>query len=534
MSIFIVIGSVALFVLGYIFYGRYVARRLGIDASRETPAHTLRDGIDYEPAKKPVLLGHHFASIAGAAPIIGPITAAVFGWVPVLLWIVFGGIFIGAVHDFGSLVASVRHRGRSIGEVIEDEIGHTGKTMFLIFSWLTLVLVVAVFAVVVAKSFVSVPQAATASVLFLVVALVWGGVRKKNIAVATVIGIIFMAGALVAGMYFPVVLGHNTWLILIFIYVFFASVAPVGLLLRPRDYLNAYLLYAALLLGFVGIIYSMPHIQMPAFTGFVAPKLGPMFPILFVTVACGAISGFHSLVASGTVAKQLDKETDAKVIGFGAMLIESFLAVVALIAAITMTHSEYIKILGEGGPVAVFSKGIGAFVGKTGIPESGAVAFLALAVSAFALTSLDTATRIGRFMFQEFFSRRERKTLLGKNRYIATVATVAGAAILAFTGSYSAIWPIFGTANQLMAALALLTISVWLINRGKRPLFTLIPMVLMMAITLTALVTIMYTNFARTHNWLLGIIGLLLFAVAVFLVIYAWGRIRKTTKKLSG
>ncbi len=527
MALVLMIASIIFFIAGYVFYGRYVANRFDIDPSRETPAHKLNDGIDYEPARKLELMGHHFASIAGAAPIIGPITAAVYGWVPVFGWIVLGGIFIGAVHDFSSLMASVRHQGKSIGKIIEDEIGSVGKFFFLVFSWTTLVLVVAVFSVIVAKTFVEVPHAATASVLFLIIAVVWGAIPKKNIAIATVIGVVLMAGAILVGVKLPISLSFDSWLTVLFGYIFLAAILPVGLLLRPRDYLNAYLLFGALVLALVGIIVARPAIQSPAFSSFNVPNFGPMFPILFVTVACGAISGFHSLVASGTVAKQLSNEKHAKAIGFGSMLLESFLAVIALIAAITFTRPEYLQILKDGGPVTLFSRGVGGFAASIGIPEGVAVTFLSLAVSAFALTSLDTATRIGRFMFQEFFARPGRPSLLSRSRYISTAVTVCAAGLLAYTGSYAAIWPIFGSANQLLAALALLTITIWLINRGKRAMFVLIPMLFMMVVTLSALATLMYTNFTRTHNWILGGMGAVLFGVAVYLAICAWLHIRK-------
>jgi len=528
------VGAVILFILAYIFYGGFIAKQLGIDSKRKTPAHELRDDIDYVPARKSVLFGHHFASIAGAAPIVGPITAAVFGWVPVFLWIVIGGIFMGAVHDFSSLIASVRHRGESIGTIIEDEIGYTGKVLFLIFSWSTLVLVIAVFSVVVAKTFVEVPQCATASGLFLLIAVIWGLFPKKNIALATVIGLIFMALALVVGLYYPLSLGLNSWLRILFVYVFVASVTPVWVLLQPRDYLNAYLLYVTLIVAFIGILVAAPGIQFPAFSALTDAKLGPLFPILFVTVACGAISGFHSLVASGTVAKQLNSETDAKCIGYGAMLIESSLAIIALIAAVTFVRTDYVSILDQGGPVAVFSQGIGSFAAKMGIHYKGAVTFLALAVSAFALTSLDTATRLGRFAMQEMFVAHHKKTWFSKNRYLATIVTIIPAAVMAFTGSWEEIWPIFGSSNQLLAALALLSVSVWLINRGKKPVYTLVPMLLMMAIALSALSVLMYNNFTKTSNYFLGAVGLILFVVAVFLAIYGWRRIRQTVRDSRG
>ncbi|MBN2543139.1 carbon starvation protein A [bacterium] len=536
MLILIVVISLILLILGYIFYGGFVARRVGIDPSRETPAHECCDEIDYVPARRPVLLGHHFASIAGAAPIIGPITAAVFGWVPVLLWIIIGGIFIGAVHDFTSLVASVRHKGQSIGKIIDEEIGKTGKVLFLIFSWTTLILVIAVFAVIVAKTFDAVPAAATASVLFLAIAIAFGFVKRSpkiNFTLTTIIGVILLFIAVIVGLHFPLHLSQGTWLWILMVYIFFASVTPVWVLLQPRDYLNAFLLYATLILAFIGILLYNPSLEAAAFTSFKVPQLGTLFPILFVTVACGAISGFHSLVTSGTTAKQLDKETHAKTIGYGGMMIESFLAVIALVTAIYLTKGDYAEMLKAEGPVAVFSNGIGEFMTKLHIPKSSGVSFIALAVSAFALTSLDTATRLARYAFQEFFERPEKKNILASNRYIGTIITVIVAGLLAFSGKWVAIWPIFGSANQLLAALALLAVSVWLINKRKKAVFTLIPMLFMMAITLTALATLVYRNMVVQQHYALAIIGVILFIVALFLSIYAWVKIRSVKRTLN-
>ncbi|MBU0520492.1 carbon starvation protein A [bacterium] len=535
-AILIVLISAVLFFTAYLTYGRYIAGKLGLDPSRKTPAHELQDGVDYVPAKAPVLLGHHFASIAGAGPIVGPIFAAAFGWLPVLLWIVIGGIFIGAVHDFSSLVASLRHRGLSIGEVIEEQIGPRGKFFFLIFAWSALVLVAAVFTIIVAKTFVSVPSAGTSSILFIILALIFGvSVYNRGVSLlpASVIGVILLFGCLLIGLKFPLNLSYNTWVFLLLGYIFVASVTPVWVLLQPRDYLNSFLLYAVLIAAVTGLFISAPKIKGDLFYGFHVDSLGYLFPVLFVTVACGAISGFHSMVASGTTAKQLDRESDAKLIGYGGMLIESLLAVIALLTAVVMVRSEYLAQIQEAGPVAVFSTGVGSFMTSLGIPFAVGSSFVALAVSAFALTSLDTATRLGRFALQELFSAKASsgfKHTLNTNRFLATFITVGVSALMVFSGSGMAIWPIFGSANQLLAALAFLAIAVWMVRQGKSARFAFYPMIFMFAVTVTALWQLIFKNFQK-GDFVLSTVGTLLLILAVFLAIEGFRsvKLRKRT-----
>jgi len=538
-SIWLILMAGALFLVSYVLYGGFVARRLGVDPKRPTPAHTMYDGVDYVPAKAPVLLGHHFASIAGAGPIIGPVTAAIFGWVPVYLWIVLGSIFIGAVHDFSSLVASIRHSGKSIGEIIEEHIGDLGKKLFLIFSWSTLVLIISVFIIVVAKTFVSVPASATASVFFIFLAVAFGVTIYRigwPLLWATLVGVVLLFGGVYLGIVVPLKISFNIWVAILLGYIFVASVTPVWILLQPRDYLNSFLLYALILGAVLGIFIGRPSYQLDIFGGF-ATDLGLLFPILFVTVACGAISGFHCLVASGTTAKQLNKESDARLIGYGGMLIEGVLAIVALSAAAILLRGQYQHVLAKEGPIVLFSKGVGSFIHSLGIPTKVGITFAALAVSAFALTSLDTATRLARFAFQEFFEPVRsgpaapggaggKATILTTNRFIATTVTVFCAGILAITGQWRAIWPIFGSANQLMAALALLSVSVWLARVGRSNLFALLPMVFMFAVTLSALVVGAIKNF-QGHNFLLMAISILLFLVAIILVMLAYQSLRK-------
>lgn len=516
-ALWIVIISIIVFIVAYITYGSWLAKQWGIDPTRKTPAHEMNDGVDYVPTKPAVLLGHHFASIAGAGPINGPIQAAIFGWVPVLLWIVVGSIFFGGVHDFGSLFASVRHKGKSIGEVIHTNMGKKGMMLFSVFAWLTLLLVVAAFTNIVASTFASVPAAASSSLMFIVLAVAFGyAVYRKGLSlkIGTIVGVIALFLCVYLGYLFPLQLSLNTWIVIMMVYIFVASTAPVWILLQPRDYLNSFLLYAMIAGAVLGIVIFRPSIQLPAVTGFnVNGQL--MFPMLFVIVACGAISGFHSLVASGTTSKQIDNEKDAKAIGYGAMLIEGVLAVIALVTAAYVSNGELTELL-KGGPVNVFSSGVGTFMSKFGIPFDIGKSFVALAVSAFALTSLDTATRLGRFIFQEFFDNPEKeKQSIFTNMYVSTAITVIIGGYLA-AGGYARIWPIFGSANQLLAALSLLAVAVWLKKTGKNYHMLTIPMIFMLVVTLFALVLLIKSNLAA-GNYILVVFPVLLFVLAIVL-----------------
>jgi len=551
MSVLWLMGIVLiLLILAYNTYGRFVEKKLNINKETKTPAHTHYDGVDYVPAKAPVLLGHHFASIAGAAPIVGPIIAATFGWVPAILWILVGGIFFGAVHDFTSLIASVRHEGRSIGEVIEKYIGFSGKRLFTIFSFATLILVIGVFTDIVAKTFVSIPAVGLSSGLFILLAIVFGISiyrAKLPLGPTSLAGVLLLFGAvwigvsfgdsfgdLISGVAYSIFSGLENpiyifWVVAILVYIFFAAITPVWILLQPRDYLNSYLLYAMLGGGVVGLLFTGGEIQLQAYTGFVDEKLGYMFPILFVTIACGAISGFHSLVSSGTTSKQLDKESDAKIVGYGGMLIEVLLAALALSTVAILMKSDYSTTLSENGPVYLFAHGLGSFMATLGIPTAAAITFTSLAVSAFALTSLDTSTRIARFMFQEFFSKKGKSTnVLLSNRKIGTAVAVVFGGMLTLSGQFSQIWPIFGSANQLLAALALLTVSVWLYTQGKKIWFTVIPMIFMFTVTSSALVILIQKNIEQ-GNLILTLLGGILLILS--LVLLSQGIL--TYKKLS-
>jgi len=518
----VVFAAVVLY-LGYRIYGTYLEKLMDVDPAAKTPAHTKNDGVDYVPAKAPVLLGHHFASIAGAGPINGPIAASIFGWLPVAIWILIGSIFMGGVHDYTSLIASARHGGASVGEVIKKNVGKRGQFFFLLFSWSALVLVIAVFAILVKNIFVSTPAAATASVLFIVLAIAFGwAVNRMNVPLttATVVGVILLFSSIAIGMRYPLVLDGNTWLYILFAYCFIASVAPVWILLQPRDYLNSYLLYTALAGALIGIIVGRPAIVYPAFVGFSAGGQY-LFPMLFVTVACGAISGFHSLVSSGTTAKQLDNERDGKLIGYGGMLIEGLLAIIAVCTVGILGKDAFAQVMAN--PPAVFASGVGQFMGYIGIPQVVGTTFAALALSAFMMTSLDTGARLARYSFQEFFV--DRAPVLSGS-VVATAVSIGAAMALAFSGNWAAIWPVFGASNQLLAGLTLLTMSVWFAKMGKDNRATFIPMVFMIGVTLTALYFLIQTNLAK-GNYVLFVAGSLLAVLAIFMIISTVGGLAK-------
>ena len=496
-GIVLILIAIAIFVIAYLSYGRWLAKQWGIDPTRKTPAHEMEDGVDYVPAKAPVLLGHHFASIAGAGPINGPIQAAFFGWVPAFLWIIIGGIFFGAVHDFGALFSSVRHKGLSIGAVIEENISKKCKTLFTIFAWLVLILVVAAFGDIVANSFTGSAangSVATASLLFIPLSIAFGFlVYRKNapLLVSTIAGCVCLAIAIAIGIAFPIMLPKTFWLGFVIVYIFIASTAPVWILLQPRDYLNSFLLYFMIGAAVVGIIVANPVIQTPAFVGFNVNGQS-LFPVLFITVACGAISGFHSLVGSGTTSKQLDNEKDALLIGYGGMLIECVLAVISLIAIGTLSADGSIAATGASAPAVVFATAISNFLATIGLPTSITFTIISLAVSAFALTSLDTATRLGRFMFQELFPKN--KTL--SNMYVSTAIT-AGIGFIFCLAGYQNVWPLFGACNQLVAVPAFLALATYLKRKGKNEKMLYIPMIFMLAATLTSLTTTFITNITK-------------------------------------
>lgn len=537
----LVIFGVVAFALAYVIYGRFLSRLFGVDPSRKTPAHEKRDGIDYIPTKPIVLFGHHFASIAGAGPIVGPVAAAYYGWLPVMLWIVLGCIFIGAMHDFAALFLSVRNGGRSIGHIIEKQIGYAGRQIFLLFAWAALLLVVAIFADLVAKTFTVKPGVATSSLLFIIMAPVFGWlVYRKGVSIwmASLLFVPLLFSFVWIGAMFPLDLCEMTgfepelvqkiWTVLLLAYAFIASVLPVWLLLQPRDYLNSYLLYSMLLLGFLGIIAAVPEIKTPAFHGWTVYKGSasmPLFPILFVTVACGACSGFHALVASGTSAKQLDNERHILPIGYGSMLVEGVLAIMALVSVCYLARDNMVARIGELGAVGAFSAGLGEFCNRFGIPEAKGANFFSLAISAFLLTTLDTATRLTRFTWEELFLPGEHHPVVrGKvsrffsNRFLATLVVVISAGYLAFSGKSLEIWPVFGASNQLLAALTLLVITLILMKQKSKYIVTLIPMLFMMVVCLWALISLLISNI-KTGNTVLVITTAFLVVMSAVLMI---------------
>lgn len=495
-SVVLILLAIVIFVVAYLTYGRYLAKAWGIDPSRKTPAHELEDGVDYCPAKTPVLMGHHFSSIAGAGPINGPIQAAFFGWLPCFLWIVIGGIFFGAVQDFGSIYVSIRHDGKSLGEVIEENIGHKSRVLFTVFAWLVLLLVIAAFADIVANSFTGSAangSVATASMLFIVLAIGFGfAVYRKNapMVVASVVGVILLAVCVAIGLAFPIELPKTFWIIFVFVYIMIASVTPVWILLQPRDYLSSFLLYFMMIAAVIGIFGAHPTIRIPAYIGFHVGN-NYLFPTLFITIACGAISGFHSLIGSGTTSKQLDNEKDALLVGYGSMLIECVLGVISLIAVATLTTDGQFAAAGFGSPTVVFASAISGFFAQLGLSEgavSATYTIIALAVSCFCLTSLDTATRLGRFMFQELFAGTNAgKKMKLENMYVATVITALCGFALCLAG-YAKVWPLFGACNQLVAVPAFLAIGTYLKKQGKNNKMLHIPIIFMSCATIVSLI----------------------------------------------
>jgi carbon starvation protein len=531
MITLMLLGSLILFIGAYFIYGRFLDKQFDVNDQTPTPSHADYDGIDRVPANKAVLLGHHFSSIAGAGPIVGPIIAAVaFGWLPALLWIVFGSIFIGGVHDFSSLIASIRHRARSIAEIAREYMSTTAYKLFLAFIWLTLVYVLTVFTDLTTTTFIQDDGVATSSIIFILLAIGFGfSIYKLKIRViyASLIFVPLVFLAVWLGQQIPITADivpafikndpARTWNLALIAYAFIASTTPVWILLQPRDYLSSFLLYASVLGGFLGILFGGFALQYPAFTAFHIPELGSLAPILFITVACGACSGFHSIVASGTSSKQLNKESDARTIGYGSMLIEGFVAVISLATVAILVKGDATA---AREPLFIYGSGMGKFLNIFGIPPQIGYSFGLLALSTFILTTLDTATRLGRYIFEEFFKMKG-----AGGRYLATLATLLLPTIFLMITlkdangnplpAWKAIWPVFGATNQLLAGLALLVVSVWLKRIGKNMLFVALPMLFMLGMTLWALV-LLITKYQLST---VGVIALALLVMALLLVV---------------
>ena len=505
----LVIVLIAIVVLGagYLLYGRWLASKWGLDPKAKTPAYTHEDGQDYVPSSKLTVFAHQFSSIAGAGPVTGPILASVFGWVPVLLWLLIGGLFFGAVQDFGALYASVKNEGKSMGMIIEKYIGRTGRKLFMLFCWLFTLLVMAAFTDMVAGTFVGKgvegmtkatsyanSAAASISMLFIVVAIIFGLIQKKvgkmKEWVRAVVAIALLVVMFIIGMKLPMYATKTAWIYIVMAYLFLASVMPMWLLMEPRDYMTTFMLLGMIIGAVVGVIAEHPTMKLNAFSGFNVDG-SYLFPTLFVTIACGAVSGFHSLVSSGTSSKTISNEKDMPMVGYGAMVVESLLGVIALVVvgAVAVNGTKP-----EGTPFSIFSTGVAGFFEKFGIPVQVATVFMTMCVSALALTSLDSVARIGRMSFQELFygdttdtSKMPGWQKVLTNKYFATIITLFFGYLLTL-GGYNNIWPLFGSANQLLAALVLIALAVFLKTTGRTGWTLYIPMFVMLAVTFTALI----------------------------------------------
>ena len=507
MNSLVIIGfAIVVLACGYAFYGRWLARKWGIDEKALTPAHRYADGQDYVPSNKFIVFAHQFSSIAGAGPVTGPIIAAMFGWVPVLLWLLAGGIFFGAVQDFSSLYASVKSEGKSIGYLIEKYIGRTGKFLFMLFCWIFTLLVIAAFSDIVVKTFngftadgvEKVPSAAAASIsmLYIVGAVAFGffiKYCKPSQVTQFITGLVLVFAMLAAGISWPLFAGTQTWVVVIFAYMFVASVLPMWLLMQPRDYLSTYLLLGMILGAVVGLVVTQPNMNLPAFNGFTLENGQMLFPTLFIAIACGAISGFHGMVSANTSSKTINNEKDMLFVGYGAMSVETLLGVVALVIVGAAAVDGKMP---AGTPFAIFSNGVAGSLTILGINEHIAACFITMCVSALALTTLDSVARIGRISFQELlsFTDSAQAGLVQRfftNKFVATVITLFFGYLLSL-GGYMNVWPLFGSANQLLAALILIAVSVFLRVTGRTSWTLYIPMGFMLLVTMTSLVQSAY------------------------------------------
>ena len=506
------IASIIL-IAAYLLYGRYLVKTWGIDPNAKTPAVEREDGVDFVPSSKWEVFAHQFSSIAGAGPVTGPVMAMIWGWLPAFLWIIVGGIFFGAIQDFGALYASVKSKGKSMGQLIEDYIGRKGRRLFFLFAWLFTLLVIAAFADMVAGTFNGFSaegaqlapnaSAASISILYVFVAIAFGlFLRKTKIGgwKQAVLAIVLIVAMLALGIAFPIYLDKTSWIYIIFVYIFFASVTPMWLLKQPRDYLTTFLFIAMIAAAVIGVFISNPQISTPAYTGF-ATSSGYLFPTLFVTIACGAVSGFHSLVSSETSSKQIANEKDMLQVGYGSMLLESLLAVLVIVVVGSLTSLSASGVLdanlsamalADGAtPFTKFSVGVTGLVAQLGLPQEWGLCIMTMFVSALALTSLDAVARIGRMSFQEFFEVDRNENPSGilrflTNKYTATVITLLGGYLLSL-GGYNNIWPLFGSANQLLAAMVLIALSVFLKVTGRKGFMLYVPMTLMLIVTMTSL-----------------------------------------------
>lgn len=524
-SLLVMVVTFVLYILAYNLYGKRLGSKLFELATKNiTPAEKINDGVDYVPTNKFILTGHHFTSIAGTGPIVGPVLGVIWGWVPALLWVIFGSIFAGAVHDLGALVLSMRHEGKSIGDITGSIINPRTRSLFFLIIFFCLLIVIAIFAILMANLFVQYPQAVFPIWFEIPIAmgLSWYLYKKKgNLLVGSIVAIVLMYFTIWLGLYLPLSLTNQTWLVIIMIYVFFASTMPVQRLLQPRDYINALELGVAMVLLVVGIIVRPLPIVAPA----VIPSPAgapPMFPFLFITIACGAISGFHSLVSSGTSAKQLDKEPSALAVGYGAMLLEAALATLVILAVTTgVTRAEWLKTYAHYAQVPTlptFAEGGARIVNALGIPKAFALNILAVFMVSFASTTIDTATRLQRYVIAEFGDSINQKWLT--NKYVAAGIAVVSAYLMAFRGSANLIWPLFGATNQMLAGLALLTITVYLVKKNKPIGYTMIPMIFMIIMTTWGMVA-NFRSYLAAGNMLLTVINGLIILLELWMIVEA-------------
>ena len=509
----IVVIAIIIFICAYFGYGRWLVKTWGIDENARTPAYKFEDGQDYSPASKLTVFSHQFSSITGAGPVTGPIIAAMFGWLPAFLWILVGGVFFGAVQDFVALYASVKNDGKSLGMIIEKYVGKTGRRLFLLFCWLFTLLVIAAFSDIIASTFngfakdgaLAVPNAAAASIsmLYIFVAMGFGVFIRKvkpSSSFQLLVGIVLIITMLTIGINYPLYYSRVTWLYVVFAYCFAASIMPMWLLMQPRDYLSSFLLLGMVAGGVVGILAANPTINMPAFVGFeVNGKM--LFPILFITIACGAVSGFHSLVSSGTSSKTISNEKDMLCVGYGSMLVESTLGVVALVIACSAAQNG---VLPKGTPFQIFSSAIAGFFTMFGLPRMISTCVITMCVSALAMTTIDSVARIGRMSFQELFTPTNGENLsaiqkICTGKYFSTLITLFFSYLLCL-GGYMNIWPLFGAANQLLSALVLIAMAVFLRTTGRKGWMLYVPMGFMLCVTMTALVMSLYGIFTKISN----------------------------------
>lgn len=508
-TLVIVLIAAVVLVCAYLFYGRWLAKTWGVDPDAQTPAVRFNDGKDFVPTNGWTVFSHQFSSIAGAGPVTGAIQAAAFGWLPVLLWILVGGVFFGAVTDFGALYASVKNDGKSMGALIEKYVGKLGRRLFLTFEWLFCLIVIAAFADMVDGTFnayttvdgvTQLAEAAqtngaagTVSIMFMVFSVIFGLLQRRfhlDGWKEAVLGLACIFGAFAVGMSFPLYLGKSAWSLIVFLYIFFAAVVPIWLLKQPRDYMTTIMFVSMIACAVIGLFLAHPTMNLPVYTGFRNASLGTMFPILFVTVACGAVSGFHSLVSSGTSSKTVESEKDMLKVGYGAMVLESLLAVVALCVAGAAAAAD--GTAASGTPFQIFSRGVAGFMELLGVPVYAATVFMTVCVSSLALTTLDAVPRIARMAFQELFSVDDMEHAAGWRKflcstYVSTIITLAFGYLLTQIG-YTNIWPLFGSANQLLSALVLMTLCVFLKVTGRSNKMLFPPLVIMLCVTFTALV----------------------------------------------